>query len=73
MEKELIQSFIAQRVAKELQDGNVCNLGIGLPTLVANYVPKDKVVWFQSENGFVGLGPTPEEGKADPYITTRRR
>lgn len=69
MEKELIQSFIAQRVAKELQDGNVCNLGIGLPTLVANYVPKDKVVWFQSENGFVGLGPTPEEGKADPYIT----
>jgi acetate CoA/acetoacetate CoA-transferase beta subunit len=69
MEKELIQSFIAQRVAKELQDGNVCNLGIGLPTLVANFVPKDKVVWFQSENGFVGLGPTPEEGKADPYIT----
>ena len=69
MEKELIQSFIAQRVAKELQDGNVCNLGIGLPTLVANYVPKDKVVWFQSENGFVGLGPTPEEGHADPYIT----
>lgn len=69
MEKELIQPFIAQRVAKELQDGNVCNLGIGLPTLVANYVPKDKVVWFQSENGFVGLGPTPEEGKADPYIT----
>jgi acetate CoA/acetoacetate CoA-transferase beta subunit len=69
MEKELIQSFIAQRVARELQDGNVCNLGIGLPTLVANFVPKDKVVWFQSENGFVGLGPTPEEGKADPYIT----
>jgi acetate CoA/acetoacetate CoA-transferase beta subunit len=69
MEKELIQSFIAQRVAKELQDGNVCNLGIGLPTLVANYVPKDKVVWFQSENGFVGLGPTPEEGHVDPYIT----
>ena len=69
MEKELIQSFIAQRVAKELQDGNVCNLGIGLPTLVANYVPKDKVVWFQSENGFVGLGPTPEEGYVDPYIT----
>lgn len=69
MDKQLIQEFIARRVAKELQDGNVCNLGIGLPTLVANFVPEDKTVWFQSENGFVGLGPTPTEDKIDTYIT----
>lgn len=69
MDKQLIQEFIAKRVAKELQDGNVCNLGIGLPTLVANFVPHDKTIWFQSENGFVGLGPTPSEEHIDPYIT----
>lgn len=69
MDKALIQEFIAKRVAKELNDGDVCNLGIGLPTLVANFVPADKTVIFQSENGFVGLGPTPEEGKVDPNIT----
>ena len=61
--------LIAKRVARELQDGNLVNLGIGLPTMVANYVPEGKAVMFQSENGFVGLGPAPEEGKADPYIT----
>lgn len=69
MDKQLIQEFIAKRVAKELQDGHVCNLGIGLPTLVANFVPADKTIWFQSENGFVGLGPTPTEDQIDPYIT----
>lgn len=69
MDKALIQEFIAKRVAKELNDGNVVNLGIGLPTLVANFVPEGKTIIFQSENGFVGLGPTPEEGKADPFIT----
>lgn len=69
MDKQLIQEFIAKRVAKELQDGHVCNLGIGLPTLVANFVPADKTIWFQSENGFVGLGPTPSEDQIDPYIT----
>ena len=69
MDKENIQEFIAKRVAQELHDGDVVNLGIGLPTLVANYVPHDKAVMFQSENGFVGLGPTPTEEQFDPYIT----
>lgn len=63
------KEIIAQRVAKELKDGDVVNLGIGLPTLVANYIPNDIDVTFQSENGFVGLGPAPENGKEDPYIT----
>ncbi|HEY8362920.1 MAG TPA: CoA transferase subunit B [Tissierellaceae bacterium] len=62
------KEFIARRVAKELKDGDVVNLGIGLPTLVANYVPEGINVYFQSENGFIGLGPAPEEGKEDPYI-----
>jgi acetate CoA/acetoacetate CoA-transferase beta subunit len=69
MDKQFVQEFIAQRVAKELHDGDVVNLGIGLPTLVANYIPHDKAVMFQSENGFVGLGPTPSEDNIDPYIT----
>ncbi|WP_353093725.1 CoA transferase subunit B [Tissierella praeacuta] len=62
------KQFIAKRVAKELKDGDVVNLGIGLPTMVANYVPENMNVFFQSENGFIGLGPAPEEGKEDPYI-----
>ncbi len=65
---EDIKSFIAKRVAKELVDGDVVNLGIGLPTLVANFVPEGKQVFFQSENGFIGLGPMPEEGKVDADI-----
>lgn len=69
MDKQFVQEYIAQRVAKELHDGDIVNLGIGLPTLVANYVPHDKAVMFQSENGFVGLGPTPSEENIDPYIT----
>lgn len=62
------KEFIARRVAKELKDGDVVNLGIGLPTMVANYVPKNMNVSFQSENGFIGLGPAPLEGEEDPYI-----
>ncbi|OZV13407.1 succinyl-CoA--3-ketoacid-CoA transferase [Tissierella sp. P1] len=62
------KEFIARRVAKELKDGDVVNLGIGLPTMVANHVPENMTVFFQSENGFIGLGPAPEEGKEDPYI-----
>jgi len=69
MDKELVQQFIAKRVAKELKDGDVVNLGIGLPTLVANYVNDGKLITFQSENGFVGLGPTPTEAQYDPFIT----
>lgn len=68
MDKKQTQAFIAKRVAQELKDGDVVNLGIGLPTKVANYVPEDMDVTFQSENGFVGLGPAPEEGKEDKDI-----
>jgi 3-oxoacid CoA-transferase subunit B len=52
---------MAQRAAKELRDGFYVNLGIGLPTLVANYVPSDMEVWLQSENGLLGIGPFPKE------------
>ncbi len=69
MDKNQIQEFIAKRVAHELNDGDVVNLGIGLPTKVANYVPEGKTIVFQSENGFVGLGPSPEEDKINPYVT----
>ncbi|QSX07380.1 CoA transferase subunit B [Sedimentibacter sp. zth1] len=60
------KQIIAKRVAKELHDGDVINLGIGLPTLVANYIPEGMDVTFQSENGFLGLGPAPEV--ADPEL-----
>ena len=56
---------IAQRIAKELQDGFYVNLGIGIPTLVANYIPAGVNVILQSENGLLGMGPFPEEGKED--------
>lgn len=56
---------IAKRIAKELQDGYYVNLGIGIPTLVANYVPEDIQVEFQSENGILGMGPFPFEGEED--------
>lgn len=63
-----IKERIAKRIALELNDGDVVNLGIGLPTLVANYIDKDLDVTFQSENGFVGLGSTPSEDNIDPNI-----
>jgi 3-oxoacid CoA-transferase subunit B len=56
---------IAQRIAKELRDGYYVNLGIGIPTLVANYIPKGIDVVLQSENGLLGMGPFPEEGSED--------
>ncbi|SDY67673.1 butyryl-CoA:acetoacetate CoA-transferase beta subunit [Proteiniborus ethanoligenes] len=65
MDKNMIREVIAKRVAKELKDGDVVNLGIGLPTLVANYIPEGMDVTFQSENGFVGLGPAPSPGEED--------
>ena len=68
MDRNQMKEFIAKRVAKELNDGDVVNLGIGLPTMVANFVPEGVNVLFQSENGFVGLGPAPEEGKEDKDI-----
>ncbi|MGH8808685.1 MAG: 3-oxoacid CoA-transferase subunit B [Noviherbaspirillum sp.] len=59
---------MAARAAKELQDGFYANLGIGLPTLVANYVPNDIEVWLQSENGLLGIGPFPTEDEVDPDL-----
>jgi acetate CoA/acetoacetate CoA-transferase beta subunit len=63
------QSIIARRVARELRAGNLVNLGIGIPTLVANFVPSDLKVFFQSENGLIGTGPVPEQGMAHPHLT----
>src|SRR5437764_14006903 len=62
------QTIIARRVAKELRTGDLVNLGIGIPTLVANYVPPDLKVFFQSENGLIGTGPIPEQGMAHPLL-----
>ena len=59
------QDQMAQRAAQELQDGFYVNLGIGIPTLVANFVPDDKEVWLQSENGMLGIGPFPTEDQVD--------
>ncbi len=59
---------IAQRIAQELRDGYYVNLGIGIPTLVANYIPRGIEVEFQSENGILGMGPFPYEGEEDPDL-----
>lgn len=59
---------IAQRIARELQDGFYVNLGIGIPTLVANYIPAAMDVVLQSENGLLGMGPFPFEGEEDPDL-----
>src|SRR5918995_2364093 len=62
-------SIIAKRIALELRDGMLVNLGIGIPTLVANFVPTGMHVFFQSENGLIGTGPVPEQGMALPWLT----
>lgn len=64
----LTKEQIAQRIAKELKDGYYVNLGIGIPTLVANYIPKGINVVLQSENGLLGMGPFPFEGEEDPDL-----
>ena len=69
MDRNAIKNFIARRVAREFSDGDVVNLGIGLPTLVGNFVPEDIQIFLQSENGLIGLGPAPTEDTLDPDIT----
>lgn len=64
----LSKEQIAQRIAKEVKDGYYVNLGIGIPTLVANFVRNDIEVDFQSENGILGMGPFPYEGEEDPDL-----
>jgi 3-oxoacid CoA-transferase subunit B len=66
--KELMRERIARRIAQELRDGYYVNLGIGMPTLVANYVPKGMDVVLQSENGMLGIGPFPVAGQEDPDL-----
>lgn len=64
----LTREQIAQRISKEVQPGFVVNLGIGIPSLVANYVPESMGVMFQSENGLLGVGPFPTEAEVDPDL-----
>ena len=64
----LTKEQIAERIARELKDGYYVNLGIGIPTLVANYIPKGMDVILQSENGLLGMGPFPFEGAEDPDL-----
>ncbi|WP_238918495.1 3-oxoacid CoA-transferase subunit B [Clostridium sp. YIM B02555] len=68
VDKVLAKDIIAKRVAKELKKGQLVNLGIGLPTLVANYVPKEMNITFESENGMVGMTQMASSGENDPDI-----
>ena len=68
MDKNEMREVIAKRAAKELHDGDVVNLGIGIPTLIPNYLPEGVTVTLQTENGAMGMGPTPEEGKEDKNL-----
>ena len=63
------QTIIARRIARELSEGMLVNLGIGIPTLVASYLPEEVSVFFQSENGLIGTGAPPEIGMAHPTLT----
>ena len=63
------QDLIAKRIALELRDGMLVNLGIGIPTLVANFIRPTAHIFFQSENGLIGTGPVPEHGMIQPWLT----
>src|SRR6201998_4851083 len=63
------QTIIARRIAQELKSGMLVNLGIGIPTLVSNYLPEGVQIFFQSENGLIGTGAIPAEGMAHPMLT----
>lgn len=65
MDKKAKRIMIAKRIAKEFVNGTVVNLGIGMPTLCANYIPEDVDIMFQSENGFIGIGPAATEDEVD--------
>jgi acetate CoA/acetoacetate CoA-transferase beta subunit len=69
VDSKMAKEIIAKRVAEELKDGQLVNLGIGLPTLVANYIPEGMNITFQSENGMVGMGPAAAVGDEDMDIT----
>jgi len=63
--KPITRNEIAQKIAQSIEEGAYVNLGIGMPTLVANYLPKDKEIFLHSENGILGMGPAPEKGQED--------
>eukprot|EP01116_Phalansterium_solitarium_P005389 TRINITY_DN1696_c0_g1_i1.p1 TRINITY_DN1696_c0_g1~~TRINITY_DN1696_c0_g1_i1.p1 ORF type:complete len:508 (-),score=151.15 TRINITY_DN1696_c0_g1_i1:275-1798(-) len=67
-EADRVRHKIAQRAAREFRDGMYCNLGIGIPTLASNYIPPSIRIELQSENGLLGMGPFPEQGRADPDL-----
>lgn len=69
MDKTQIRETIARRAALELKDGDVVNLGIGLPTMIPSFLPEGVHVMLQSENGMIGMGPVPEEGKEEAIWT----
>jgi 3-oxoacid CoA-transferase B subunit len=63
-----VRRYIAWRAAQELDDGDIVNLGIGIPVLVADYIPENRYIFLQSENGILGVGPTPPEEEQDPDL-----
>ena len=67
----LSREQIARRVARDIPDGAYVNLGIGLPTTVANFLPADKEIFLHSENGVLGMGPAPPSGQEDPAVSIR--